>query len=141
MYRTPKKKVVSVRNLPRKTQVVRHNGLKYHYDNNRFYRYYGGRYVVVVPRVGLRINTLPVGHVRVAFGNRHYFWFDGIFYINVGNEYEIVQPEIATIIYELPSSYERVKIDGYTYYEYNDVLYEKVQVDGIRAYEVVGFIE
>tara|TARA_R110002049_G_scaffold175533_1_gene342829 strand:+ start:1311 stop:1478 length:168 start_codon:yes stop_codon:yes gene_type:complete len=53
----------------------------------------------------------------------------------------VVEPEIGTIVYELPEDYERVTIDGQTYYEYGNILYEKVQLDGTRAYEVVGIID
>ena len=36
---------------------------------------------------------------------------------------------------------EKVTIDGLTYYEYANILYEKIQLDGSRAYEVVGIID
>lgn len=64
-----------------------------------------------------------------------------MFYIQSGSDYEVVDPEIGTIVYELPSDYEKVTIDGQTYYEYGNILYEKVQDNGARAYEVVGFID
>lgn len=82
-----------------------------------------------------------MGYIRVKHPQRNYFWFNGIFYIQVDNAYEVVEPEVGTIIYELPKDYERVTIDGYTYYEFSNVLYEKIQIDGTRAYEVVGFID
>ena len=70
-----------------------------------------------------------------------YFVVAGTFYTQIGNEYEVVEPEIGTIVYELPEDYERVTIDGQTYYEYGNILYEKEQLDGTRAYEVVGIID
>ena len=48
---------------------------------------------------------------------------------------------MGTVIYELPEDYERVEIDGYSFYEFSNVLYEKIQINGERAYEVIGFIE
>jgi hypothetical protein len=140
VYKKPTKRVVSVRTLPRKTEVI-HGGTKYYYDNHRFYTLSGGRYTVILPKIGFRINILPTGYVSVIFNNRNYFWVDGIYYIKSNNEYEVVNPEVGTLVYELPHDYEKVEIDGYIYYEYANVLYEKVQVDGTRAYEVVAIIE
>ena len=53
----------------------------------------------------------------------------------------MVDPEVGTIVYELPDDYEKVVINDETYYEFANILYEKIQVDGTRAYEVVGIIE
>lgn len=140
VYKKSQKKVETYRTLPNKT-VVKNNSHEYYISNNKYYTYTGGRYVKTVPRPGVRISTLPRGYVTVKVNNKSYFNFEGIFYINTGNTYEVVEPEIGTIVYELPSGYERVEIDGMTYYEYANVLYEKVQVNGSRAYEVVGIIE
>jgi len=140
-YKRPTKKVTSVRTLPTKT-VVKHNGINYYYHNHRYYTYSGGRYIVIPPKVGFRIHQLPVGYRIINHPTHPYFWAQGVFYIEVAtNTYEVVEPEIGTLIYELPEDYEKVVIDGQTYYEFSNVLYEKVQVDGTRAYEVVGFIE
>lgn len=142
VYKKPKTKVVSVRTLPSNRRVIKHGGLSYTYVNNKFYRYYGGRYIPVAPAIGLRISTLPAGHTRVVVGGRIFFFFDGIYYEAVDDGYyEVVQPEIGTIIYELPEEAEKVEVDGDILYECDNVLYEKIQVDGTRAYEVVGIIE
>ena len=140
VYKKPKKLVTSYRVLPSKT-IINHKGLNYYYSNRNYYTYSGGRYIVIQPKIGFRINTLPVGYVNVRFNNKHYFWSNGVFYTQVNNEYEVIEPEIGTVIYELPADYERVTIDGNTYYEFSNVLYEKIQIDGSRAYEVVGFID
>lgn len=140
-YKRPRTKVVAIRTLPHTRRVISHKGTKFYFANNRFYRYYNGRYIVVAPKIGVRLSFLPKGYVNVVFGGRNYFMFQGVYYVNVGDEYEVVYPELGTIIYELPEDYEKVEVDGFTYYESNNVLYEKVQVDGTRAYEVVGIIE
>lgn len=137
-YKTPKRKVVSVRNVPNRT-VVTHRGQNYYYANNKYYTQSRGRYIVIAPKVGFRIKTLPVNYKRVRFNN--YYNAHGIFYIQVDNQYEVVDPEVGTIVYELPDDYEKVVINDETFYEYANILYEKVQVDGTRAYEVVGIIE
>ncbi|GAL60869.1 flagellar hook-length control protein FliK [Algibacter lectus] len=95
----------------------------------------------VVPSVGFQIRTLPVGYKRVNFNNRSYYAHNGIYFVKVNNYYEVITPEIGTVVYELPEDVEKVTIDGARYYEFNNVLYEKIQVDGTRAYEVIGFVE
>ncbi len=140
-YKKPKRKVVSIRTLPTNRRVIKHNSSNYYYANNRFYTYSGGRYIVIAPKIGFRVRTLPVGYRKVVFRGRNYFSFNGVFYLQKDNEYEVVEPEIGTIVYELPDEYERVTINNNTYYEFSNVLYEKIQVNGTRAYEIIGFVE
>ena len=139
-YKTPKKKVVSVRNVPNRS-VVTHKGQNYYYANNKYYTQSRGHYIVIAPKVGFRIKVLPTNYKRVQFNNHFYFNVNGIFYTQTNNEYEVVDPEVGTVVYELPGDYEKVILNDQTYYEYANVLYEKVQVDGTRAYEVVGIID
>ncbi|MDO6737262.1 DUF6515 family protein [Wenyingzhuangia sp. 2_MG-2023] len=141
VYKTPRKKVVTVRSLPKSTIAIKHNGATVHYDQNHFYRMNGGRYMPIVPSIGLHIKALPVGYRVVIFNGRRYYNSNGVFFVKMNNDYEVVNPEIGTITYELPSDAEKVLVDGQTMYEYNNVLYEKIQVDGTRAYEVIGFVE
>lgn len=139
-YKKPIRKVVSVRTLPQKT-VVRHNGQAYYYDNNKYYMQSRGRYIVIAPKVGFRVKVLPPDFRRAHFNNHDYFIANGIFYVQVGPEYEVVDPQVGTVVYELPADHEKVVINDEVYYEYANVLYEKIQVDGTRAYEVVGIID
>jgi Family of unknown function (DUF6515) len=139
-YRKPTRKVVSVRSLPKRT-VITHRGQNYYYANNKYYTQSRGRYIVIAPKVGFRIKVLPPNYRRVRFNTANYYVAQGVFYVEINNEYEVVDPEVGTVVYELPEDYEKVTIDGQTYYEYSNILYEKVQVDGTRAYEVVGIID
>ncbi|MDO7173522.1 DUF6515 family protein [Mariniflexile sp. AS56] len=139
-YKTPQKKVVSVRNIPNKT-VVSHKGQNYYYGNNKYYTQSRGHYITIAPKVGFRINTLPANYKRIKYNNYNYYNAHGIFYVQINNAYEVVEPEIGTLVYELPDDYEKVTLDGQTYYEYANILYEKVQVNGTRAYEIVGIID
>jgi hypothetical protein len=140
VYKTPKRKVVSVRSISKSSVSIKHNGISVFYDNNNFFRLNGGRYLPVVPTTGFQIRTLPNGYKRINHNNRSFFTHNGIYFVKVNNYYEVVTPEIGTIIYELPKDSEKVTIDGAKYYEFNNVLYEKVQINGTRAYEVIGFI-
>jgi hypothetical protein len=140
IYKTPQKKIVSVRNISNRT-IVNHKGQKYYYANNRYYTQSRGSYIVIAPKIGFRINTLPANYKVVRFNNYNYYNANGIFYTQIDSEYEVVDPEVGTIVYELPDDYEKVVINEQTYYEYANILYEKIQIDGSRAYEVVGIIE
>lgn len=139
-YKTPTKKVVSVRTVPNRT-VIQHSGQNYYYANNKYYTQSRGSYIVIAPKVGFRINVLPANYKRVRSNNHNYYNVDGIFYTQINHEYEVVDPEVGTVVYELPGDYEKVIINGQTYYEYANILYEKVQINNTRAYEVVGIIE
>jgi hypothetical protein len=139
-YKKQKRKVASVRNIPNR-KTVTHKGRNYYYSNNKFYTYSRGRYIVITPKLGFRINILPRNYRTIRFNNRNYYNVEGVFYMQINNEYEVVDPEVGTIVYELPNDYEKVIIDGQTYYEFANILYEKIQVNGTRAYEVVGIIE
>jgi hypothetical protein len=140
IYKTPQKKVVSVRTIPNRT-VIKYKNQNYYYANNKYYTQSRGRYIVIAPKVGFRVKVLPVNYKTVRFNTYNYYNAQGIFYVQINNEYEVVDPEVGTIVYELPEDYEKVTIDGQTYYEYANILYEKVQVEGTRAYEVVGIID
>ncbi|AWV98259.1 DUF6515 family protein [Arcticibacterium luteifluviistationis] len=140
-YKTTRKKVVTVRTLPKTATVVKHNNVSLYYDNSRFYRLNGGRYVPAQPNVGFQIRTLPVGYKTFNHRGLNYFLNNGIYFVKVNNYYEVVNPEIGTVVYELPAEAERVSLSGRALYEFNNVLYERIQTRGTRAYEVVGFIE
>ena len=55
-YKTPKRKVVSVRNVPNRT-IISHKGQNYYYSNNKYYTQSRGRYIVIAPKLGFRIKT------------------------------------------------------------------------------------
>ena len=65
--KTPNR-VVSVRTVPNR-KVVKYQGQNYYYSNNRFYTYSRGRYIVIAPKIGFRINTLPANYRRIHFNN------------------------------------------------------------------------
>ncbi|WP_188464060.1 DUF6515 family protein [Bizionia arctica] len=139
-YKTKQKKVASVRNVPNKTKIS-YQGQNYYYANNRYYTQSRGSYIVIAPKVGFKIKTLPSNYVRVNYNTYNYYNAQGVFYVQTNNVYEVVDPEIGTLVYELPDDSEKVVIDGERYYEYANILYERVKVNDKRAYEVVGIID
>ncbi|MEO9571093.1 MAG: DUF6515 family protein [Polaribacter sp.] len=141
VYKNQKRKVTTIRSLPKATKIIKNNNRNVYYANNSFYELNGGRYLPIVPRVGLRISRLPVGFRTINYNNRRFYTYKGVFYIQINNSYEVVNPEVGTIIYQLPSGAEKVTINKERFYEFNNILYEKIQINGTRAYEVVGMIE
>ena len=107
-------------------------------ENGNFFRYNGGRYLLVKPSKGLVINKLPKDSFHLdAKGN----WFDfrnGIFYKAVDGGFEVVPAPLDAIIYDLPLLTDVVMVKDKAYYEYLGVLYDKVMVDDEQGFQVVG---
>jgi hypothetical protein len=135
-------RAVVVRNVPEGYAVCHHRDRDYYANSGRYYEYNNGRYIVVAPPVGLRVNILPIGCIRVAVAAASYFYLNGIFYSNVGdNNYEIVDPPMGAIVYMLPDDAEKVEINDMIYYQYSGTLYRKVYTDNGKAFKVVGKLD
>ncbi len=143
VYTRAAPKVRTVRAIPGKAIIVTHRATKYQYHAGVFYRFNGAGYVVVAPPVGVRISVLPVGHRRVYAGPRAYFYFGGVFYVrNEGSaEYEVVNPPEGAIVHTLPKEAESIAIEGKIYYAYNNTIYQRVEMEGGEAFEVMGDIK
>ena len=144
-YRYPRRRRV-VRTLPRVHRRVVFRGTPFCYSSGVFYISSGSEYVVVFPPRGFRINVLPVGHVRIVFGPRVYFYYGGVYYIEnptpeSEDKYEVVTPPIGTVVETLPEDVSTVDIDGKTHYQYDDIIYEKISVDGKTSYKVVMYVD
>ncbi|WP_234369067.1 DUF6515 family protein [Brumimicrobium mesophilum] len=118
-----------------------HRGNNYYYSINKYYTQSRGHYIRIAPIVGFRIGFLPNNYRKIQYNNYVYYNANGVFYKQINTEYEVVNPEIGSVVYELPDDYEKVVINNVIYYEYANILYEKIQIDGTRAYEVVGIID
>jgi len=140
-YKKQEPKVIAMRSDNGSSmKVVKHNDKDFYYNSGVFYRKYNSNYVKVAPPVGLRIQVIPSGYIKVAVNNKNYFYFEGTFYLRSGNEYIVETPPVGAIVYALPADYEKVELNGEIYYEYNGILYERTHYNGERAYQVVGYI-
>ncbi len=92
-YKKRATKVTAVRNLPTSSKRVTYNNTTYQVSNGRYYTNNGGKYLPVVPSIGLRIDALPIGFINVLFGNHPYYYYDGIFYSGSNNNYEVIAPQ------------------------------------------------
>lgn len=115
--------------------AVEQNGQKYFYNKGDFFIYNGGRFLLVMPPIGITIKTLP--KTMEQAGNDR-FYSKGVFYKKIGAGYETIKHPQGSIIYNLPLMTDVVTIGDEAYYEYLGVLYKKVFVQGEQAFEVVG---
>ncbi|MDY8134310.1 DUF6515 family protein [Aquimarina sp. 2201CG5-10] len=141
VYRRPVPIVRAVRTLPSTTVVIKRNGIHYHYHRGLYYRYYGGRYVVVTAPIGIRVKILPVGHRTIVLANIPYYYYQGTYYIESNNGYKTIEAPENIIVHELPEDAEQLEIDGKNYFEYGSTLYKVVTTPEGKAFKVVGNLE
>lgn len=119
---------------------VSFKGQKYYYNHGDFFKYNGGRYLLIAPPAGMRLKELNKESYKFNYNNGWMFFYKGIFYKAIGNEFEVIDPPQGAIIYSLPPNTVVVTIDNRSYYEYLGVIYEKVEVSGEQGFEVVGIL-
>lgn len=107
-------------------------------ENGNFFRYNGGRYLLVRPRNGLVIGQLPKESFHLDVKGKWFDFRNGIFYNAVDGGFEVVPAPLDAIIYDLPELTDVVMVKDRAYYEYLGVLYEKVIVDNEQGFQVVG---
>ncbi len=82
----------SVNALPRGYTSVRWGGGHYYHHHGAWYRYRGGRYVVIAPPFGVTIPILPLGYTSLYIGGVPYFYADDVYYRPVRGGYAVVEP-------------------------------------------------
>jgi len=126
--------------VPKKSVVIIHSGLKYHYYSGIFYKPAGATYKIVKAPIGMRVRVLAKDKISIVLKGKKYFYYYGTFYTETpdGKEYFTVDPPIGAKVNALPEGYTEIEKNGKIYYEFEGVLYEEVSEndDEIR-YEVV----
>lgn len=119
---------------------INFGGMPYRYQGGFFYRPFGTAIRVVVPPVGIVINTMPRGYRRVYAGPDLYYYYNGIYYRpQAGRGYEVVAPPLGAELDQLPPGARVTVIDGQKYYELNGTFYEEtVNERGEAVYLVAG---
>ncbi|MCG2461240.1 hypothetical protein K8352_10810 [Flavobacteriaceae bacterium F89] len=118
---------------------IKYGEHNYYLDQNGdFFRYNGGRYLLVKPPNGLVIKQLPKDSFHLYVKGKWFDFRNGIFYKAVDSGFEVVAAPLDAIIYDLPLLTDVVMIKDSAYYEYLGVLYEKVMVDEEQGFQVVG---
>jgi len=133
----------SFRVLPHTSITLKHRGVRFHYNEGKYYRHYGGNYINVSPPIGIRISVLPKGYMTFVIDNRAYHYIDGIYYTqrNSGRVYEVVEAPIGAIVHHLPISAEQIQIDNKSFFECNLTIYSRINSSQGDAYKVVGRLE
>ncbi|MBL7737611.1 MAG: hypothetical protein JNK14_00200 [Chitinophagaceae bacterium] len=119
---------------------IRFGGVHYRYQRGYFYRPYGASFRFVIPPVGIRITTLPLGYRGFYVGPVPYYYYQGTYYRPYeSNQYEVVAPPLGAVVDELPPGAKATVIDGQKYYELNGTYYrEEINADNELEYTVVG---
>lgn len=107
-------------------------------DNGDFFRYNGGRYLLVKPPNGLEINQLPKDSFHLDVNGNWFYFHNGIFFKALDSGFKVFPAPLDAIIYDLPLLTDVVMVRDKAYYEYLGVLYEKVLVDEEQGFQVVG---
>lgn len=118
---------------------INFGGIGYRYQRGYFYRPYGSYFRVVMPPIGIRVVTLPVGYRTYHMGPDPYYYYGGTYYRSYNNGYEVVKPPLGAVLDELPPGAKVAVIDGKKYYELDGTYYEEtITADSELQYTVVG---
>lgn len=96
--------------LPRGYERVRYGGHDYYTSGSHWYRPQAGRYVLIAPPAGLRVNALP-GKARIVnVGRERYYQIADVFYQRVGKgpQYRVVRaPKAPAVVWVEQGNHSR----------------------------------
>ncbi|SDB50713.1 hypothetical protein SAMN03097699_1787 [Flavobacteriaceae bacterium MAR_2010_188] len=141
---TPAPRVRVVATIPNNAVVITHGSIRNHYHAGVYYRYNSGRYIVVTPPLGIRINVLPIGYTQLFIGGITYYHYEGCYYIKTDHgQYETVKDPQAqdAVVFTLPEDTEEITIDGKVYHASNGTLYKVVVTPEGKGFKAVSIIE
>jgi len=138
VYVNPSPKVRVVRVVPPEARIIHYRSVPYYFHAGLYYNFIGGRYVVVAPPRGIRVNVLPSNHFYFQFGGIPFYYLEGGYYTKKGKAYEVTPPPVGAIVPSLPDEAEKVTIEGKVFYEYDDTIYKLTETEAGLKYEVVG---
>ena len=115
-------------------------GRHYYYHDGNFFNIVNGIYQVVLPIVGLILNSLPTG-ARVLPGYNNYYYYHGIYYQPYNNGYRVVAPPVGACLTELPYFAKETYYNGIPLYTYDNVYIEPITLpNGTVCYRVLSAI-
>lgn len=123
-----------------KFRQIRYNNYNYYMDDGYYYQYYDNRYKRVAAPFGMMVPTLPYGYSNIYISGNQYYYANGTYYSWDRANYYVIQPPVGAIVFALPPYSEKVYINGRKYYEYDGAIYARVNFQGQRAYQVIGYI-
>ncbi len=78
--------------LPGGSVSIAFGGGNYFFHGGVWFRPYGGRFVVVLPPVGIVVPLLPAAYVTLWIGGAPYYYANGAYYAPVPGGYSVVTP-------------------------------------------------
>jgi len=96
----------SFRTIPRDHRVVIHDRSRYYSHHGAWYRYSGGRYVVIAPPIGLFVPFLPLFYTTIWFHGIPYYYANDTYYTSTPGGYVVVDPPQGEVSEAAPASSE-----------------------------------
>lgn len=125
-----------LRNAPPGSMMNWGNNNYYYHDGN-FFSVVNGIYQVVLPVLGLILNSLPAAATPMPNYN-NYYNYHGVYYYYTGQNYRVVAPPVGACLPSLPYFAKPTIINGISCYSYDNVYIQPTyNIDGDYCYRVV----
>jgi hypothetical protein len=92
-----------IRTLPRRSRVVVHAGIQYHYFGGIWYRPYQSRFIIVSPPIGAIVPFLPPYYTIIWVGGTPFYYANDVYYAQRGDGYMVVEPPQGEVSKVAPS--------------------------------------
>lgn len=79
-----------IRRLPRRSKVVIHAGIQYHYFGGVWYRPHRSRFIIVSPPIGAIVPFLPPYYTIIWVGGTPFYYANDVYYAHRGDGYMVV---------------------------------------------------
>lgn len=76
------------------------------------------------PPHGQVVFSLPGATMKVVWGGRKYFFYDGVFYERDRREYVVIAPPEGAFVRSLPPGYQVIVVNGVSFYLVNETYYQ-----------------
>jgi hypothetical protein len=93
-----------IRTLPRRSKVVVHAGIRYHYFGGVWYRPHRSHFIIASPPIGAIVPFLPPYYTIIWVSGRPFYYANDIYYTHSGDGYVVVAPPKGEVGKEVPSS-------------------------------------
>lgn len=141
VYKKPTPTVKAVRTIPKGSVIIKIKGVDYHYSNGLYYRYSGGRYILVPAPRGAKVRALPLGFTILELMGRTYYYSQGAYYIQSSGGYQVVDAPQEVVVPTLPEDAEQITIEGKDYYIYDGCIYSIVITPDGKAFKKTGELD
>jgi hypothetical protein len=86
------------RSLPARSEPVRVDHQRYHYQGGRFYRpgFFGFGFFLVRPPIGVIVRVLPAGHRTIVVAGAPYYYYEDIYYRDCPSGYIVVPTPVVS---------------------------------------------